>query len=83
MTHKIKNAVPRALLLDRVNAKDLSAKLTACVHLQIYSGVQRGQSVSVFFSPLVVFVSIFDRLLLGFLCARPFLYCHVITIALA
>ena len=31
MTHKIKNAVPRALLLDRVNAKDLSEKLTVFI----------------------------------------------------
>ena len=38
MTRKIKNAVPRALLLDRVNAKDLSAKLTAfiCESIQAY-----------------------------------------------
>ena len=55
----------------------LQSLITAFI-CDFYSGIQRGQSVSVFFSPLVVFVSLFDRLLLGFSCPHLFLYCYVI-----
>ena len=58
MTCEIKRAiiVPRVLLLERVNARELSAKLITVFICDFYSGVQRGQSLSIFFSPIVVFV---------------------------
>ena len=58
MTCEIKRAiiVPCVLLLERVNARELSAKLITVFICDFYSGVQRGQSLSIFFSPLVVFV---------------------------
>ena len=45
------------VVCERANAKELSALITAFI-CEFYSGVQRGQSVSVFFALLVVFVFI-------------------------
>ena len=53
-------------LLERELKRELSTKLITAFICDFYSGVQRGQSVSVVFSTLVVFVLLFDRLLLGF-----------------
>ena len=49
------------------------AKLVTAFICDFYSGVQRRQSVSVFFALLVVFVLSFNRLLLRFSYARLFL----------
>ena len=66
-----KNSTSCVVAREGVNARELSAKLITAFICDFFSGVKRGQSVSVFFSPLVVFVLLFDRLLLGF-CALVF-----------
>ena len=79
LTHQItlvvlllkKNSTSCIVAREGVNARELSAKLNTAFICDFFSGVKRGQSVSVFFSPLVVFVLLFDRLLLGF-CALVF-----------
>ena len=83
LTHQItlvvlllkKNSTSCVVAREGVNARELSAKLITAFICDFFSGVKRGQSVSVFFSPLVVFVLLFDRLLLGF-CALVF-FCVV------
>ena len=66
------HSISCVVVCERAHAKELSAKLVTAFICDFYSGVQRGQSVSVFFALLVVVLS-FNRLLLRFSYARLFL----------
>ena len=67
------HSISCVVVCERAHAKELSAKLVTAFICDFYSGVQRGQSVSVFFALLVVFVLSFNRLLLRVSYARLFL----------